>query len=30
MVQRIDHCLKHQFKCDYCEGIGCAAGQKQG
>ena len=23
MVQRIDHCLKNQFVCEYCKGTGC-------
>ena len=23
MIQRIDHCMKHQFVCDYCNGTGC-------
>lgn len=23
MLQRIDHCLQHQFSCDYCRNTGC-------
>jgi sirohydrochlorin ferrochelatase len=23
MIERIDHCLNHQFSCDYCRGTGC-------
>ena len=23
MIQRIDHCVKNRFECDYCRGTGC-------
>jgi sirohydrochlorin ferrochelatase len=28
MLQRIQHCLEHDFSCDYCRGTGCG-GQAQ-
>ena len=32
MLQRIHHCLEHDFTCDYCRGTGCCdqAGKKPG
>ena len=26
MIQRISHCLQHQFNCDYCQNTGCRNG----